>query len=144
MIGSLKIQAGHLNGYNDKYSPISSYYNLGGDKLRGFQSQRIGPRVGNSYTGGQYYYLLSTETNIDLPIENFDIKSILFFDIGSVWGLDNRFGSIDDSHELRSSVGLNVMWDSAIGPINFIFAQPLRKLKTDSIDNFYFDIGYNF
>tara|TARA_B100001093_G_scaffold488777_1_gene526300 strand:+ start:394 stop:2634 length:2241 start_codon:yes stop_codon:yes gene_type:complete len=144
LIGSIKLNSGHLNGYNDKYAPISSYFNLGGNRLRGFQSQRVGPKTGNSYTGGQYFYLLSTETNIDLPIENFDITSTLFFDLGSVWGLDNRFGSIDDKHNLRSSVGLNFMWDSAIGPINFIFAQALEKQETDATDTFYFDIGYNF
>ena len=143
-IGSLKLNFGHLNGYNNKYAPISSYFNLGGNRLRGFQSQRVGPKTGNSYTGGQYFYLLSTETNIDLPIENFDITSTLFFDVGSVWGLDDRFGSIDDEHQLRSSLGLNIMWDSAIGPINFIFAQPLQKQETDETDTFYFDIGYNF
>ena len=88
--------------------------------------------------------MLSTETNIDLPIENFDITSTLFFDVGSVWGLDNRFGSIDDKHKLRSSFGLNMMWDSAIGPINFIFVQPLQNQETDETDTFYFDIGYNF
>ena len=143
-IGSIKLNSGHLNGYNNKYAPISSFYNLGGNKLRGFQSQRVGPKTGNSYTGGQYYYLLSTETNIDLPIENFDITSTLFLDFGSVWGLDDRFGSINDEHNLRSSVGLNFIWDSAVGPINFIFAEILEKQKTDAIDTFYFDIGYNF
>ncbi len=144
LIGSLKLNSGHLNGYNNKYAPISSYFNLGGSNLRGFQSQRVGPKTGNSYTGGQYFYLLSTETNIDLPIENFDITSTLFVDIGSVWGLDNRFGLIDDNHNLRSSVGVNFIWDSAIGPINFIFAETLKKQETDATDTFYFDIGYNF
>ena len=144
LIGSLKLNSGHLNGYNNKYAPISSYFNLGGSNLRGFQSQRVGPKTGNSYTGGQYFYLLSTETNIDLPIENFDITSTLFVDIGSVWGLDNRFGLIDDKHNLRSSVGVNFIWDSAIGPINFIFAETLKKQETDATDTFYFDIGYNF
>jgi len=144
LIGSIKLNSGHLNGYNDKYAPISSYFNLGGNKLRGFSSQRVGPKTGNSYTGGQYFYLLSTETNIDLPIENFDITSTLFLDIGSVWGLDERFVSIDDKHELRASMGLNFIWDSAIGPINFIFAQTIEKQESDETDNFYFDIGYNF
>ena len=88
--------------------------------------------------------MLSTETNIDLPIENFDITSTLFLDFGSVWGLDDRFGSINDEHNLRSSVGLNFIWDSAVGPINFIFAEILKKQKTDATDTFYFDIGYNF
>ena len=73
-----------------------------------------------------------------------DITSTLFVDIGSVWGLDNRFGLIDDKHNLRSSVGVNFIWDSAIGPINFIFAETLKKQETDATDTFYFDIGYNF
>ena len=144
LIGSIKFNSGHLNGYNNKYAPISSYFNLGGSKLRGFESQRIGPKAGNSYTGGQYFYLLSTETNIDLPIENFDITSTLFLDVGSVWGLDKRFGSIDDEHKLRASMGLNFIWDSAIGPINFVFAEALQKEEADTTDTFYFDIGYNF
>ena len=143
-IGSLKLNGGQLNGYNNKYAPISSYFSLGGNKLRGFQSNRIGPKAANSYTGGQYYYLLSTETNIDLPIEDFDITSTLFIDLGSVWGLDDRFGSIDDKHSLRASTGLNFIWDSAIGPINFVFANVLKQEATDQIDKFYFDIGYNF
>tara|TARA_B100001093_G_scaffold438189_1_gene437444 strand:+ start:2845 stop:5085 length:2241 start_codon:yes stop_codon:yes gene_type:complete len=144
LIGSIKLNIGHLNGYNNKYAPISQFFNLGGNRLRGFQSHRVGPKTGNSYTGGQYYYLLATETNIDLPIENFDITSTLFFDIGSVWGLDNRFGSIDDKHQLRASAGLNFIWDSTIGPINFILSKPLQKQPTDEIDTFYFDLGYNF
>ena len=88
--------------------------------------------------------MLSTETNIDLPISDLDITSILFVDAGSVWGVDNRFGIIDDDHKLRASAGINFMWDSAVGPINFIFSQVLKKEETDSIDKFYFDIGYNF
>ena len=64
--------------------------------------------------------------------------------MGSVWGLDKRYGTIDDKHNLRSSAGLNLVWDSALGPINFIFAHILEKESTDVIDNFYFDIGYNF
>jgi len=144
LIASIKLKLGHIDGYDDKFAPITSFYNLGGKKLRGFQSQRVGPKSGNSYTGGQYFYLLSTETNIDLPIENFDITSTLFIDLGSVWGLDERFGLIDDGHEIRASTGINFIWDSAIGPINFIFAEILKKQNTDSIDKFYFDIGYSF
>ena len=144
LIGAFKLKLGGIVGYNDKYAPISQYFQLGGKKLRGFKYGKIGPISGTSYTGGQYYYLLSTETNIDLPIENFDITSTLFIDIGSVWGLDKRYGTIDDKHNLRSSAGLNLVWDSALGPINFIFAQILKKESTDEIDKFYFDIGYNF
>ncbi len=145
LIGAFKFQAGNSNGYNGKYAPLSSNYKLGGKRLRGFKSGKIGPRTGDSFTGGQYFYLTSLETNIDFNLDAFDITSTLFLDVGSVWGLENpAYSSIDDDHELRSSLGVNFNWDSAIGPINIIYATILESQNTDTTDNLYFDIGYNF
>ena len=59
LIGAFKFQAGSSNGYNGKYAPLSSNYKLGGKRLRGFKSGKVGPVTGNSYTGGQYFYLTS-------------------------------------------------------------------------------------
>ena len=143
-IGAFKLELGHLNGYNGKYAPVSSNYKLGGKNLRGFKSGRVGPKSGNSYYGGQYYYLTSLETNFDLPLDAYDITSIFFVDAGSVWGLDSRYSGIGDDHKLRSSYGVNLNWDSAIGPINLVYAKPISKEDTDTVDSFYFDIGYNF
>ena len=145
LIGSFKFQFGNVNGYNGEYAPLSSNFKLGGKKLRGFKQGKIGPRTGNSFTGGQYYYVTSLETNIDFDIDAFDITSTLFLDAGSVWGLENpAYSSIDDDHEMRSSIGVNFNWDSAIGPINIIYANILESETTDTTDNLYFDIGYNF
>ncbi len=145
LIGSFKFEAGNLNGYNSKYAPLSSNFKLGGKRLRGFKSGKVGPRTGNSYTGGQYYYLTSIETNIDFNLDAFDITSTLFLDAGSVWGLENpAYSNINDEHEMRSSLGVNFNWDSAIGPINIIYATVLENETTDTTDNLYFDIGYNF
>ena len=145
LIGAYKLLGGNINGYNDKFSPLSSNFQLGGKKLRGFKSGKIGPKLGNSYTGGQYFYLTSLETNIDLNIDTFDITTTAFIDIGSVWGLENpAYGSIDDEHEARSSIGVNFNWDSAIGPINVIYANIINSNTNDTTDNLYFDIGYNF
>ena len=145
LIGAFKFQAGSSNGYNGKYAPLSSNHKLGGKRLRGFKSGKVGPRTGNSYTGGQYFYLTSLETNIDFNLDNFDITSTVFLDVGSVWGLENpAYSAIDDDHEMRSSLGVNFNWDSAIGPINIIYATILNSETTDTTDNLYFDIGYNF
>ncbi len=145
LIGALKIQAGNNFGYNGKYAPLSSNFKLGGKKLRGFKSGKIGPRTGNSYTGGQYFYLTSLETNIDFNLDAFDITSTLFLDIGSVWGLENpAYSAIDDEHKIRSSLGVNFNWDSTIGPINIVYASILESEVNDTTDNLYFDIGYNF
>ena len=145
LIGALKFQVGSLNGFNSEYAPLSSNFKLGGKRLRGFKSGKVGPRTGNSYTGGQYYYLTSIETNIDFNLDAFDITSTLFLDVGSVWGLENpAYSSINDDHEMRSSLGVNFNWNSAIGPINIIYATILENEATDTTDNLYFDIGYNF
>ena len=143
-IGAIKSAFGSINGYNDKYAPIDKMYNIGGKNLRGFKYGKIGPQFDKSYTGGSYYYVINTETNFDLPIDEYDISSSLFLDVGSVWGLDDRYGSIDDEHKLRASVGINITWDSAVGPINFVLAEPFMSENTDITDKFSFDIGYNF
>jgi len=145
IIGALKISAGSVNGYNGKYQPLSSNFRLGGKRLRGFKAGKVGPKTGTSYTGGQYYYLTSLETNIDFNLDAYDITSTLFADFGSVWGLENpAYSEINDDHNLRSSIGINLNWDTAIGPINFIYASVLENETTDTTDNLYFDIGYNF
>ena len=144
-IGAYKLQGGNINGYNDKYSPLSSNFKLGGKRLRGFKSGKVGPRLGNSYAGGQYFYVTSLETNIDLEIDAFDITTTAFIDVGSVWGLENpAYSSIDDKHEARSSIGINLNWDTAIGPINIVYANVIKSNRNDTTDNLYFDIGYNF
>ena len=145
LIGAFKLEAGSVNGYNGKYQPLSSNFRLGGRDLRGFKSGKVGPRTGTSYTGGQYFYLTSLETNIDFNFDTYDITSTLFVDLGSVWGLENpAYSTINDEHNLRSSAGINLNWDSAIGPINIIYATILESEATDTTDNLYFDIGYNF
>ena len=88
--------------------------------------------------------MTSLETNFDLPIEGFDITSTFFIDAGTVWGLDERYGNINDNHNLRASLGVNFNWDSAIGPINIIYADAFKQVSTDTTDTIYFDIGYNF
>jgi len=142
--GAIKSELGSINGFGGKYAPVDTQFNIGGKNLRGFKYGKVGPQLTSSYTGGNYYYVITTETNFDLPIDEYDISSSLFLDIGSVWGLDERYGSIDDKHKMRASVGLNLNWDSAIGPINFILAEPLMFENNDITDKFSFDIGYNF
>lgn len=144
LTGAIKAQMGSINGYNGKYAPVDRLFNIGGKNLRGFKYGKIGPLLSSSYTGGNYYYVIATETNFDLPLDEYDISSSLFLDIGSVWGLDDRYTTIDDEHKLRASIGVNINWDSAIGPINFILAEPFMAEPTDITDKFSFDIGYNF
>ena len=143
-VGAIKTEFGAINGYNGKYAPVDSQFNIGGKNLRGFKYGKVGPQLSSSFTGGNYYYVITSETNFDLPIDEYDVSSSLFLDVGSVWGLDDRYGSIEDGHKIRATIGINFNWDSAIGPINFIFAEPFISEINDNTDKFSFDIGYNF
>ena len=66
----------------------------------------------------------------------------LFFDVGNVWGVDYN-KSLDNS-KIRSAAGLGINMSTPIGPINFVFAQPITKDSKDTTETFRFDIGTTF
>ena len=67
----------------------------------------------------------------------------LFFDIGNNWGVDYD-SSIDDSDKWRSSVGINTVWLSPLGPMTVIFAENITKASTDVTQGFKFQLGTTF
>ena len=74
--------------------------------------------------------------------QNFqNLDAVLFLDIGNIWGVDYDT-SIDDSDEIRSSVG-SIDWFSVIGPINFL-TEAISKADTDITETFRFNIGTTF
>ena len=44
----------------------------------------------------------------------------LFFDAGNLWGVDYS-DTIDDSNEIRSTLGFNLSWISPAGPMTLLF-----------------------
>ena len=125
------------------------------DKKEGFtQKEPFVVKLDNNAIDSFYVELYDTLHGVDdrvnlelshiIQTTNPDTKNSVFLDVGSVWGLDSRYGSIDDEHKIRASFGINLNWDSAIGPINFVLAEPFMSETTDTTDKFSFDIGYNF
>ena len=111
------------------------YFNGGEIDLKNFAS---------AHTNGDTAVFFKKQNAVHLG-DVFNNSGYPFIDVGSVWGLENpAYGSIDDKHEARSSIGVNFNWDSAIGPINIIYANIIKSNKNDTTDNLYFDIGYNF
>ena len=66
----------------------------------------------------------------------------LFIDAGNVWSVD--YDSSLDNSKLRSAAGLTIDYFTPIGPINFVFSQPISKSNTDVTESFRFDIGTSF
>jgi outer membrane protein insertion porin family len=117
---------------------------ISSNRLRGFESGKIGPKDGNDYIGGNY--ASSVNINSTLPqilTENQNMDIVLFFDAANVWGVDYS-SSITDSNSIRSSTGLALDWFSPLGPLNFSVALPITKESTDKTETFRFNIGTTF
>ena len=127
---------------------IMNRFTLGGDRLKGFRNQGIGPydSVYKSHLGGKMYTSLSLEASFPIGIpEEYGIYGGVFLDTGSLWGLDNTdSGRIDDSSEIRSALGFSLFWESAIGPLRFNWSSPIKKETNDVTENFRFTIDTRF
>ena len=123
-------------------------FTLGGDHLKGFRNQGIGPydNIYTTHLGGKMYTSLSLEASFPIGVpEEYGIFGGLFLDTGSLWGLENTdTGRIDDSSEIRSALGFSIFWESAIGPLRFNWSKPIKKEIYDVTENFRFTIDTRF
>ncbi|MEM6438459.1 MAG: outer membrane protein assembly factor BamA, partial [Pseudomonadota bacterium] len=106
--------------------------------------------------GGNYFAMARAEVTFPLGLpEEFGIFGGLFADVGTLFGLDQTsfddFPSrrtnpviIDDSAQLRASVGASVFVDSPFGPLRFNFALPVVKEEEDRTEFFRFTVGTRF
>jgi outer membrane protein insertion porin family len=127
---------------------LMNRFTLGGDSLKGFRNQGIGPydNIYTTHLGGKMYTSLSLEASFPIGIpEEYGIFGGLFLDTGSLWGLDSTDElRIDDSSEIRSALGFSIFWESAIGPLRFNWSKPLKKEIYDVTENFRFTIDTRF
>ncbi len=114
------------------------------NKLRGFESGKVGPKDGNDFIGGNYAAALNFSSTLPQLLENSqNVDFIFFLDAANVWGVDYD-ASIDDKSKIRSSFGLGIDWLSPIGPMNFTFAETITKADTDIPQSFRFNLGTSF
>ncbi|MCP4818637.1 MAG: BamA/TamA family outer membrane protein, partial [Shimia sp.] len=100
--------------------------------------------------GGNFYAVARFEAEFPLGIpEEIGISGGLFYDVGSLWGLDNGVtsgaGSIEsEGFSLRHVIGFSIFWDTPIGPLRFNFTKALKKETYDREQNFDFTISATF
>lgn len=123
-----------------------------GGNIRGFTRNGIGPRdltaPNEDALGGNYFVALRTEMDFPLGLpEEYGIRGGLFFDTGSIWGLDDTAGSegpVDDDFQLRAVVGFALYWDTPIGPLRFDFTRAVLKESFDETQPFDLSISTRF
>lgn len=147
-----EFEAGAIHSYSDYSTWILDRYR-GGTRIRGFEPNGIGPRdlaaENEDGLGGNYFWVVRTEAQfpVGLP-EEYGISGGLFADVGSIWGLDNTVGTggaiVDDSMNIRASVGASLFWTTPIGPLRFNFSKAIRKEDYDEPQNFDLTISTRF
>ncbi|MCP5072361.1 MAG: outer membrane protein assembly factor BamA [Rhodobacteraceae bacterium] len=157
VVFTVELEGGYLNSFNGPTS-IAERFQLGGNTLRGFESFGVGPRDRtddangnplNDVLGGNFFALARFEASfpIGLP-EEYGVHGGVFFDVGSVWGLDVvQAGNsliVDDGAHLRSAIGVSIFWDTILGPLRFNFAKTLKSQTYDNTQSFNFTIDTRF
>ena len=123
---------------------ISKRAFLSQNKLRGFESGKIGPVDNGDFIGGNYLGAISFSATLPKLIPSFQNSDIsIFLDTANVWGVDYS-STINDSSKIRSSTGVLLDVLTPVGPMNFSWALPITKKQTDVTEFFRFNIGTTF
>jgi len=143
----LKTRIGFVTSLDDKVTS-SNRFNFSGRILRGFGNSGVGPRdTGNNQgVGGNNFYNTSLEVRSDkfMP-DDTGFEWLLFSDMGSLWGTDYETGVQGyDDIEPRITAGFGLSISTAVGPIQFLWGQPLQSKAYDVEENFQFSIGSSF
>jgi outer membrane protein insertion porin family len=142
LVGSLKFHSRAVNGIDTDVRLTERLY-IPSTRLRGFNTNKVGPKDGKDYIGGNYVTALGFEAQLpNLLPESYRTDFSLFFDSANIWGVD--YTSIDETNTIRSSVGISANIFTTIGPLNFTMAQDLSKASDDQTETFNFRLGTSF
>ncbi|MES2664873.1 MAG: outer membrane protein assembly factor BamA [Pseudomonadota bacterium] len=150
-------EGGYITSGSGNVTRVTERY-FGNGKIRGFESNGIGPRdlgaTNQDALGGNAYAVARFEADFPFGLpEEYGITGGAFFDVGSVWSLDNTSGTVgvasptgqvDDSASLRAAIGLSFLWTTPLGPLRFNFAKPLKKEDYDKDQTFDLTISTKF
>ena len=142
--GSFKFYSAAINGLSNKDVRLNKRIVLNSNRLRGFESGKVGPKDGNDYVGGNYAIASNFELSLPNLLPEFTKTDVgLFLDFANIWEVDYDSG-VDNSNAIRSSTGVSTTWTSPIGPMSFVIAQNISKASTDKTETFNFKLGTTF
>ncbi|MBN9604793.1 MAG: outer membrane protein assembly factor BamA [Afipia felis] len=172
IVGLIHVQGGILNGWGGGGAAnvgnpngdvrMLDNFQMGPNLVRGFAPMGIGPRdltIGttNDALGGTKYWGASAELQMPfwfLPKEA-GLKGAVFADAGSLWDYQGiqvlpsdptQKVTLGDTNgmQVRSSVGVGLIWASPFGPLRFDYAVPINKVTGDRVQQFRFGGGTSF
>lgn len=134
-----KVEAGFMTNkplLNDRFS-------LGGDDLKGFDYDGVGPRekIGDQYAlRGMRYYVGTLALKIPIIEGDMSLDCILFTQMGALWKSKKSKKFVFEDKKLRANIGCGIEWRSPMGPLAITYAYAYKKKKYDETQRF--QIGY--
>ncbi|MER9866765.1 outer membrane protein assembly factor BamA [Mesorhizobium sp. M0136] len=152
LVGLISGGAGHVQGYGSGDLRVFDHFQSSDRMIRGFEYGGIGPVASdnsNDHLGGTTYFNASAEAQFPLPVipESFGLRGAVFADAATLYGskiASNLVNQSTTGMEWRASVGVGLMWASPFGPIRIDYAIPVKKEKTDDVQEFNFGISTRF
>jgi outer membrane protein insertion porin family len=171
VVGLLRGQAGYATGWGGEGLRMLDHFQGGPNMVRGFAPAGFGPRdvtqsvqlcgspnvAGcgtNDALGGSLYWAATVEfqTPMFFAPKDFGMKVALFADAGQLvdyvgptsWAQTGETLVNSGNGNIRSSVGVGLIWDSPFGPLRFDLAYALTKEPYDHTQIFRFGGGTRF
>ncbi len=146
---SAEFEGGILKSFNGA-SALQDRFFMNDNVIRGYRAFGIGPRdlsvANKDAVGGNKYFVARFEADFPLGLPSeYRMSGGAFLHVGSLWGLDNNLGTIDDSMRLRSVLGFSLFWDTGvIGRLRFDLSKVLSGPSYDLPETFGISFGASF
>lgn len=161
-------------GSTDRLPFYENYYAGGFNSVRGFKDSSLGPRSTPSkarnngdgpddqgrYTdpdqdpqafGGNIMITGGAELLFPLPFvkDQRQLRTVLFYDIGNVFDTDCPISTTQGCdgvkfQDMAMSAGVGLTWITALGPLSFSLATPIKKPDNAETQIFQFSLGQTF
>src|SRR6266404_6480297 len=171
VVGLVRGQGGYATGWGGEGLRMLDHFQGGPNMVRGFAPAGFGPRdvtqwaqlcptatIGacgtNDALGGSLYWAATVEfqTPMFFAPKDFGMKIALFADAGQLlnyvgptsWAQTGETLTSTGNGNIRSSVGVGLIWESPFGPLRFDLAYALTKEPYDHTQIFRFGGGTRF
>ncbi len=113
-------------------------------KIRGFRLYGTGARSDDIAIGNESFAKASLDYNFSIGIpKEIGIRGLVFIEAGLPFGLSSD-SNYTEKYKIRASGGGGVIWESPVGPLQFVWAKPFSKESYDKEELFYFTVGTTF
>lgn len=151
LVGLISGGAGHIQGFGGDGLRIFDQFQSSDRMIRGFEYGGIGPAdiATGDHLGGTTYFNASAEAQFPIPVipESFGVRGAVFADAATLYGSKINVAGVTQASTdlaLRASVGVGLLWSSPFGPIRIDYAMPVKKEKTDDVQEFNFGMSSRF